>query len=159
MKQILATAFFSISFILLVGVGGYLLIEQGAPKDRQAETSEAIEQPEQVIVPGFSNEMNEAQLQFYLHEMTHSKVYAEDKWGKSRQMSPENIESLLTIVEANKYMEKSFYRNTLEEWREGNFSNAVDVHNTIWNWHNGTIGEATRLMTDEEEQAFIERNF
>ena len=109
--------------------------------------------------PALPETMTEAMLQFHLHEMTHSKVYAEDKWGSVRPMTQNNIDKLLAIVEASDYKEKAFYRNTLEDWQDGDFSGAVDVHNTIWHWHRGSVGKATRLMTESEEEAYIRSNF
>jgi hypothetical protein len=165
-KQILATAFISFGVIALLAAGGFWFIQREAAKGPEAqaggpENSEAQAAPDLPEAAGapLPDKMTEARLQFYLHEMTHSKVYAEDKWGAARLMTPENIEELLAIVEASDFNEKAFYRNTLEDWKEGDFSGAVDVHNTIWHWHRGSVGKATRLMTQEEEQAYIRSNF
>ncbi|PSL36205.1 hypothetical protein B0H99_10726 [Planomicrobium soli] len=165
MKKTLATAFISFGIIALLAVGGYLFIQHLGSNDEEptgaTEYGDSKEEPEvlETVSASLPEDMNEARLQFYLHEMTHSKVYAEDKWGAVRPMSEENIEELLAIVEASKFEKKAYYRNTLEAWQKGDFSNAVDVHNTIWHWHNGSVGKATRLMTDEEEQAYMEENF
>jgi len=168
MKQTLITAFVSFGVIALLAAGGYWFIQSIGSKGEEPETAakgtgqENLQEKTEAHEPNsasFPEDMNEARLQFYLHEMTHSKVYAEDKWGAARPMTQENIEALLAIVEAGKFEEKAFYRNTLEKWQEGDFSGAVDVHNTIWHWHKGSVGKATRLMTDEEERAYIKENF
>ncbi|MGK7376955.1 DUF6241 domain-containing protein [Planococcus sp. 1R117A] len=167
MKQILTTTFISFAVIALFAAGSYWFIQREAAKGGEPEVTADIKNPEaqkimddlEIADTKIPEEMNEARLQFYLHEMTHSKVYAEDKWGAARPTTQSDIEKLLAIVEASDFSEKAFYRNTLQDWQKGDFSNAVDVHNTIWHWHNGSIGKATRLMTKEEEQAYIRTNF
>ena len=47
----------------------------------------------------------------------------------------------------------------LEDWMEGDFSNAVQVHNTIWNERDGTIGKVRGLMSLEEEMDYKIRHF
>ena len=76
-------------------------------------------------------------------------------------MSEENIGNMLKIVKENydHYKHSDFYEKTLLSWQEGDFSNAVSVHNTIWNWHNGTVGRATGLMSAEQEAEYVEKNF
>lgn len=168
MKQTAAIAFISIGIIALLGIAGYLFVQSESSKGsgnqtptKEADSLEAGEEFNGIgtIDASLPQEMNEARLQFYLHEMIHSKVYAEDKWGAARPISQENIDNLLAIVAASDYKMKAFYRRTLEEWEKGDFVNAVDVHNKIWHMHRGTVGKATRLMTEEEEQAYIQAKF
>ncbi|WKA58321.1 DUF6241 domain-containing protein [Planococcus shenhongbingii] len=165
MKQIIVTTFISFTVIALLAIGGYLFIQREAAKSEEPDAAAgSVKDPEaqkimdhlETAGTGLPEAMNETRLQFYLHEMTHSKVYAEDKWGTARPMTQKNIEELLAIVEASSFKEKAFYRNTLEDWQNGDFSGAVDVHNTIWHWHGGSIGKATRLMSEEEEQAYLQ---
>lgn len=167
MKQTAATALISIAILTLIGITGFLFIQNGAPEEeeRPAAAGEAKSRIQPAVFDGVgtieepSGTMNEAKLQFFLHEMTHSKVYAEDKWGEARPISQENIDRLLEVVEASDFKDRAYYRRTLEEWRDGDFVNAVDVHNKIWHLHGGTIGKATRLMTQEEEAAYIQAHF
>ncbi|GEN54598.1 DUF6241 domain-containing protein [Halobacillus faecis] len=98
-----------------------------------------------------------------LHEMTHQKVRANDKRG-SQQMTSEQIDRMLGILKSveeteDHYEHFDFYKKSLEAWDKGDFSNAVTVHNTIWEWQNGSIGWATGLMSEEEEREYIQRNF
>ncbi|WP_146817312.1 DUF6241 domain-containing protein [Halobacillus faecis] len=98
-----------------------------------------------------------------LHEMTHQKVRANEKRG-SQQMTAEHIDRMLGILKSvegteDHYEHFDFYKKSLEAWDKGDFSNAVTVHNTIWEWQNGTIGRATGLMSEEEEREYIKRNF
>lgn len=168
MKQTIAIAFISIAILTLIGATGFLAIQNGSPTGNgslpAAGRAESRLEPAAfdgigAIDPVQSETMNEAQLQFFLHEMTHSKVYAEDKWGEARPISQENIDSLLAVVAASDFKDRAYYRRTLEEWQDGDFMNAVDVHNKIWHLHGGTIGKATRLMTQEEENAYIQAHF
>ncbi len=106
---------------------------------------------------------NENKFQDYIHGMTHQKVVAEDKWG-IYQISEERIDNMLEVLDKVKgtpeeYKYQDFYSEALTEWDKGNFNNAVDVHNYIWNLNGGTIGKAERLMTTEEEQAYIKKTY
>lgn len=168
MKQIFLTTVASLAAIALLAVGGYWFIQREAAKGEeppavsssvQAPEVQPTEQTLEIVDTPFSAEMDEKKLQDHLHEMSHSKVYAADKWGQVRLITQANIAELLAIVEANDFEEKAFYLSTLENWQRGDFSNAVEVHNTIWSWHGGTVGKATRLMTEEEEQAYTRSNF
>ncbi|MBZ5199871.1 hypothetical protein HU147_01470 [Planomicrobium chinense] len=168
MKQTIWTTVISFGAIALLAVGGYWFIQREAAKGEEPRAVSAsvqapeVQQPERTLEftdTPFSADMDEKKLQDHLHEMSHSKVYAADKWGQVRLITPANIAELQTIVEAGDFEEKDFYQSTLEAWQKGDFSNAVDVHNTIWSWHGGTIGKASRLMTEEEEQAYTRSNF
>ncbi|MBA2175387.1 hypothetical protein H0266_10825 [Halobacillus locisalis] len=59
---------------------------------------------------------------------------------------------LKSVVETeNHYEHFDFYKESLEAWDKGDFTNAVTVHNTLWEWQNGVIGRAMVLMSEEEE--------
>ncbi|WP_268872885.1 DUF6241 domain-containing protein [Neobacillus fumarioli] len=51
------------------------------------------------------------------------------------------------------------YKDILERWAAGDFSQIDKDHNTIWDLQGGTIGKATGMATPKEEMAFIEKNF
>ncbi|WZY01578.1 DUF6241 domain-containing protein [Bacillus sp. FSL W7-1360] len=107
-----------------------------------------------------------------VHWMTHQKVHSEDK-HRSVEITPEHLERVYQeakkvddeMDELNVSIKKrlSFIIDSLEQWREGDFSNAVEVHNTIWEWLGSSAdkktGKALRLYTEEEEELFIEANF
>ncbi|MFV8828220.1 DUF6241 domain-containing protein [Alkalihalobacterium sp. APHAB7] len=42
---------------------------------------------------------------------------------------------------------------------KGDFSQAVYDHNVIWEIQGGTVGKATRLLTEEEEREYIQMYF
>ncbi|MDP4549803.1 DUF6241 domain-containing protein [Alkalihalobacillus macyae] len=106
---------------------------------------------------------SEGKFQEYMHGMTHQKVVAKQKWGLY-QITDERIDRMLGVLDeikgtSDEYEHFDFYLETLNEWDEGNFQNAVDVHNYIWGLNGGTIGKAKRLMTNEEEQKYIEKHY
>lgn len=172
MKQIALAALISLGVLAMLGVGGFLLIQNGSTSKEQTPATVIVSekpaaQPANGQAPQeeftgsssshvkLSDGMSNYDVQLYLHEMTHNKVYADIKFG-SRPLTSESIARLIEIVEKNSYPDEKFYLETLDAWQEGNFSNAVEVHNTIWGWHSGTIGKATRLMTPQEEQDYID---
>ena len=93
-----------------------------------------------------------------VHDMTHQKVYAKQKWGSS-EITADKVQKLYEIVTENEFETKEMLLEILEPWTSGDFSNAVRAHNTIWSYQKGTIGKATRLLTPEEELAYIEKHF
>lgn len=93
-----------------------------------------------------------------IHFMTHQKVSAGTKWG-ALEITNERIDEMLSVLDKEDFSREDFYRETLLAWKEGDFSNAVDVHNRIWNIQDGTIGRANRMLTEEEESKYIEAKF
>lgn len=93
-----------------------------------------------------------------VHDMTHQKVYAEDESG-AIEASVQNINALLAILDETDFADKEYYREVLIMWKDGDFSNAVEVHNKIWKDQGGHSGKAERLLTPEEEKEFVENNF
>ena len=57
---------------------------------------------------------------------------AASQWGRER-ITQEKVDRLLTVVKMNDYKYKDLYISILERWSKGDFSNAVDDHNKIWN--------------------------
>lgn len=100
----------------------------------------------------------EKEFQWIVHRMTHQKVAADEKDGAT-EMTPERIDQLLKTLDEADYIYKDVYLGILNEWDKGNFENAVEAHNEILSLQDGTVGVATRLLTPEEEQEFIEQNF
>lgn len=109
---------------------------------------------------GFSLNMSEQEVQDAIHKMSHQKIEADRKWG-AIQITPERIERLIEIVETNEsdYTNSSLYLDILNSWRENDFSSAVSDHNSIWKLQGGTVGKAQGLLSEQEEQKFIEVNF
>lgn len=161
---------------MLVGLGilagaGYWGYKSLTSTDEQQiskaaeQASDKLEQGEDTIAPAADEDvktvgLSEVQFQVKLHQMTHQKIEATEKRGEI-EMTEARIEEMQKILYANKgaYKQYDFYERSLESWKDGDFSNAVSVHNTIWEWHNGTIGRATGLLSEEEEAEFVERHF
>ena len=173
MKTLMRTILFSFIGLLVLGGAGYWFVQDFFSKDSGeiSEVAEKIEQREASAETTDSSQtkksaakadvdMEEERVQIYLHQMTHQKIVADKKRG-AVEMSDENIGNMLKIVEENYdyYEHSDFYETTLMAWKDGDFSNAVSVHNTIWDWHNGTVGRATGLMSQEQEAEYVESHF
>lgn len=176
MKKLTRTLLISIIALVVLGGTGYYLVQKIAAdggnrisniaedlEQREADKAEAATTKEGQESKGGKQAdigMDEGHLQTYIHQMTHQKVVADKKFGKV-EMSEENIRNLLKIVQLNydDYEHSKFYESTLMAWEKGDFSNAVGVHNRIWDWHHGTVGRATDLMTPEQEAEYVEKHF
>nr|WP_241680103.1 DUF6241 domain-containing protein [Metabacillus mangrovi] len=93
-----------------------------------------------------------------IHLMSHQKVASDLKWGAIK-MTPERIEILQNLLDEKEAELKhaSVYKEILDRWEKGDFSKAVEDHNQIWSLQNGTVGKATRLLTEQEEREYIMR--
>lgn len=104
---------------------------------------------------------SEGQLIQEVHNMSHQKVYAEQKWGAS-EITADKVLLLIEEVKSRQFEKEStrdMLLSILQSWAKGNFSNAVREHNQIWKHQNGNVGKATRLLTPKEELKYIEENF
>ncbi|MEQ2468014.1 DUF6241 domain-containing protein [Niallia sp. CLA-SR-H024] len=90
--------------------------------------------------------------------MTHQKVRADEKWG-AVQMTAERIDMLYNIVKYSTYENKDTLLGILSKWKAGDFRTADEDHNALWRLQDGTIGKATGILSEEEEQEFIEKTF
>ncbi|WP_100010341.1 DUF6241 domain-containing protein [Lentibacillus sediminis] len=162
---------------IIVGVGAiaslifaYLVFSswQSTNEEDKAEYTSEVEMAQSGQGEGESEESeaagnypSETAFRNDLHKMTHQKVTASEKWGHL-EITEERIDNMLQILEeygVDNYSSGHFFEEVLNEWKNGDFSNAVEVHNTIWSEENGTVGRATGLMTESEEQSYIEKHF
>lgn len=165
----------TVGIILAIGILGFAIFigfalsseddekstqgEQEAAEESSVEEEQTEEEIEEEV-----HQVNETQIQSEqsfmdtLHKMTHQKIYANEKWG-AVEITEERITLMLETVEASNFEHKEFYIDALSAWQEEDFSNAVEVHNYIWDEKNGNIGKATRLLSEEEEQRYIEKYF
>ncbi|WP_269765893.1 DUF6241 domain-containing protein [Domibacillus aminovorans] len=95
--------------------------------------------------------------------MTHQKVVAQDKYGALR-MTPANIWAMkeALLEDGDEYASIETVLQIINRWEAGDFSQVDKDHNILWELGNGRtdkIGEATGIMTPEEEQAFIDKYF
>lgn len=114
------------------------------------------------LIEFFPDDMPEYRMQTAIHSLVHQKVATEDskKWGVLQITQP-RVKRLLEVAELNHgfYEHGDQYISILESWAVGDFSNAVEHHNFIWNIQSGNVGKAVRLLNAVEEQEFIELHF
>lgn len=100
-------------------------------------------------------ELTDEDYRNYLHKMSHQKVIADEKWG-FYEITSERIDWLWQGLDKADLKNKNVYREILERWREDDFSKVDQDHNAIWQLQGGTIGEATGILSPEEEEAFLQ---
>jgi hypothetical protein len=163
------------SVLLLTGLGVYIMVgslddsTKGAGSSETAsETSEGAETAS--VKEGAGDEaassnpfeenvktpLSENLVQQYIHAMSHQKVQAEEKWSFYK-ITDERIDFLLSQLEVNKYKHEDLYKEILESWKAGDFSDADGQHNAVWELQGGTIGEATGVMSEKAEEAFLQK--
>lgn len=103
----------------------------------------------------FSMTMNEEEVLYVIHAMSHQKVRAKVKWSFIL-MTPERVDRMVEIVEANDYKYRERYLDILYRWQEGDFSQADKDHNYVWHLQRGTVGKAKGLLSPQEELEFIQ---
>ncbi|WP_338471846.1 DUF6241 domain-containing protein [Niallia sp. XMNu-256] len=102
--------------------------------------------------------MTEGKVQNVIHQMSHQKVRAEEKWGFI-PLTMERVNRLIEVVNANQYEHEGVYLDILKRWKNNNFSHVDTDHNAVWSLQNGTVGKATGILTVEEEQQFIAKYY
>ncbi|SFK51777.1 DUF6241 domain-containing protein [Salinicoccus halodurans] len=122
-------------------------------EEKELEQLASGEKEFQVSDESEDGRMSERVFSDRLHGMTHQKVYAEEKWGYV-PITEKSIDLMLEILEESDYTHQDFYKQSLLAWKDGDFSNAVKVHNVIWNSKGGNVGKAQRLLTPQEEMDY-----
>ena len=87
----------------------------------------------------------------FIHHMSNQIINPADgkKFGVV-EITPENIEIALNSIEnINNEEARDYLNKALTKWKNGNFGNAVEVHNYVWHMLDGQIGIASSL--DEKE--------
>lgn len=160
MSEFAKTTILSIITIGMIGAAAYYVAAPFVSADAHISVAAQKASKETSIKEVEAIGMSEQQFQLRLHQMTHQKVVADEKRG-AVEMTPETIEKMLVIVKANQgiYERALFYEMELINWKEGDFSNAAEFHNVIWKLHQGVDGEATGLMSEQQEARFVEKHF
>ena len=162
-------ALIGLSIVVVAGVVGFAgwfifaINQEETPNEPNVIKEKAVDVEvktpvEEEITVDVEAGTNEFVFQQQLHEMTHQKVYADDKWGAT-QITDALIDDMIATLEREMFENEAFYLEVLTAWNEGNFDNAVDAHNEIWSLQGGSIGQATRLLTPQEEKDYIEIHF
>ena len=87
----------------------------------------------------------------FIHQMSNQIINPADgkKFGVIK-ITPQNIEiALNSIKNINNDEARDYLNKALRKWQNGDFNNAVEVHNYVWHMLGGEIGIASSL--DEEE--------
>lgn len=162
----------SAGLVIMAGFGVFSYWTNATPSSggtdrvlKQAEEAEAsVEeggleiQIDENVEEVFPSDLKEFEVQSAIHHMSHQKVEAEKKWG-AILITEERVKRLYDVVVANQmeYKYANTYIKILERWLEGDFSQAVSDHNTIWEIQDGNVGKATGLLSMKEEEKFIEK--
>ena len=137
-------------------------IEQSRERAKKDVTEEDIAEYEKEGLNPFGEareqqELTEEHYQEYIHGMSHQKVKANEKWG-FYLITQERIEWLLDGLENVDFgSNETIYQDILSRWAEGDFTQADQDHNKIWRMQGGTVGEAYGILSEEEEQAYIQQ--
>lgn len=154
------------------GFLGYILFDmlnqKATPTTAQKveDVEESAKTPEEVVSEEvvmsnnpFGSEqasLSEDDILNYMHGMSHQKVIADEKW-LHYEMTDERILFLSNAVENGQYEHEEVMMDILTRWKKGDFSQADEDHNAIWSIQGGTIGKATGIMSEEQEQQYLER--
>ena len=101
---------------------------------------------------------SEAKLLAMMHKMTHQKIIASEKWGLIR-MNEESIAKAKEILLEADYHSKEDLLEIISRWENGQFDQVDEEHNFIWGLQGGSIGRATGILSEQQEQEFIKNNF
>ncbi|GEN44421.1 DUF6241 domain-containing protein [Alkalibacillus haloalkaliphilus] len=109
--------------------------------------------------PVSQSELTKHEVRDYIHKMSHQKIEADIKRG-FYLITDERIQWLIDGVEQarGEMPGDDVYLDILSRWAQDDFSRVDEDHNVIWNMQNGEIGEATGILNEEEERAYIEAN-
>ncbi|MGL4913657.1 MAG: DUF6241 domain-containing protein [Romboutsia sp.] len=89
-----------------------------------------------------------------IHEMANGLIHAIDNRENGyTEVTPKTIDIAIDSLK-NLYNEedREYLALLLEDWKIGDFDNAVEVHNYVWNMLNGEVGEAGSLDYEEIEK-------
>uniref|UniRef100_UPI000380C466 DUF6241 domain-containing protein n=1 Tax=Alkalibacillus haloalkaliphilus TaxID=94136 RepID=UPI000380C466 len=109
--------------------------------------------------PVSQSDLTKHEVRDYIHKMSHQKIEADIKRG-FYLITDERIHWLIDGVEQvrGEMPGDEVYLDILNRWSQGDFSRVDEDHNVIWNMQDGEIGEATGILNEEEERAYIESN-
>lgn len=132
-------------FIQVDNLKSFLGLEREVIEGSSSSSMETIYiEEEDVVQPKSNNEAIKL-----IHSLANTLVEAEYKWQCS-EVTPKTIELALKGVEEIKDdYDRMHLRNSLRKWKDGDFSNAVDVHNYVWEMLDGNVGKAEELDKDK----------
>ncbi|MYL35775.1 hypothetical protein GLW05_19565 [Pontibacillus yanchengensis] len=189
MKQFIVNhKFLSIMILVLIGSAAYVggMLFQGGKAEEPQSTAEGETEQKEEMEPGKDKKVSientdgnyieireerevpiedeiplsisEYELQNKIHYMSHQKIISSKKWG-SLPLTMERVNRLIDILESSTYNNEETYLRILKAWKNKDFSEIDDHHNTIWKMQDGNVGKATGIMSMEEEKEFIEHHY
>lgn len=135
----------------------------GSSSFAETSTEEALEKSVKKMeglefAQSVPEDASEAAVMAMMHKMTHQKVIASEKWGII-QMNQESISKTKQLLLASDFNSKEELLEMISRWEKGQFDQVDEDHNFIWELQGGSIGRATGILTEQQEQQFIENNF
>lgn len=135
----------------------------GTSKSAEVSSEEALETSVKKMeglefAQSIPEDASEAAVMAMMHKMTHQKVIASEKWGII-QMNQESISKAKQLLLASDFNSKEELLEIISRWEKGQFDQVDNDHNFIWELQGGSIGRATGILSDEQDQQFIENNF
>ncbi|WP_342542217.1 DUF6241 domain-containing protein [Paenisporosarcina sp. FSL H8-0542] len=164
-KGLLILTFLSVVGIILYAIYGQeapIIKKDGTIMEKTTEDGGKIIEVKEVrnmpVEEEFPMDMPDFQVGQVIHQMSHQKIEAEEKWG-FLPLTAERVARLKEVVENGDYQNKSRYISILNRWAENDFTQIDKDHNTIWTMQGGTVGRATGILSYEEEKQFIEKYY
>ena len=159
-KKVLVILCSTAAIMMIIGYGISYLMKP--PEEELVRAEELIETSFYIKMDEKDNELfykdlNEEELQNLIHTMSHQKVKADQKWG-AILLTHERVGILINVVKENedRWEHPELYLDILNRWYTGDFSQADEDHNAIWELQGGSVGKATGLLNSWEEKEFIQ---
>ena len=90
----------------------------------------------------------------FIHSLANTLIKSDYKW-QCGEVTPKTIELALKGVEnIEDDYDRMHLRNSLTKWKKGDFSNAVKVHNYVWEMLGGNIGKAEGKGTQRSTMGY-----
>jgi len=93
-----------------------------------------------------------------MHQMTHQKVKAKEKWG-AVPMLEDTINQVYSLVAKSDFEHKTELLAIVDKWKNGDFEGIDEDHNYFWKLQGGTVGKAYGILSEQEEEEFIKNNY
>lgn len=149
---ILLVLIISLSTILVLWSNGYEIVNFAFNKVNEITEEKDAEEKPQVGEEIVSTPVDLNEIYDKVHLMANTIIVAEDGeiWG-TYQITKDDLINVKNQVLGN----DDYLYNELSKWLELDFSNAVEVHNYVWEKLGGTVGKAEKL-NDEKVQEVIQ---
>ncbi|MGL5348899.1 MAG: DUF6241 domain-containing protein [Peptostreptococcaceae bacterium] len=96
----------------------------------------------------------------FIHQMSNSIIIATDnrKYGEV-EITPKNINIAIAVLKQIRSNDaRDYLYSNLLRWKDGDFSNAVSVHNYVWELLDGEVGKAA-LVDYKKVEKVLNKNF